>query len=138
MVVVDTSIWIEASRRDGNAECKLGLEGLLEEYEAAVCRPVLLEFLGGARKREREWLQDQMACLPRLGVTDHHWDAACRHAWILRDAGETIPWNDILIASVALDRDLRVYARDSHFGIMAGVLGLRPYQPGYCGRFVPD
>lgn len=138
MVLVDSSIWIEAGRRTGNAECKLGLEGLLEEYEAAVCGPVLLEFLGGARRRERQWLQDQMACLPRIDVQAHHWDAACRHAWVLRDAGETIPWNDILIATLALDGGMRVYAKDAHFETMAEQLGLRLYQPGYCGRYSPE
>lgn len=138
MVLVDSSIWIEASRRAGDPEYKLGLEGLLEEYEAAVCGPVLLEYLGGARKAERQWLRDKLACLPRVDVETHHWEAACRHAWILRDGGETIPWNDILIATVALDKGLRVYARDSHFETIAEQLGLQLYQPGYCGRYSPE
>ena len=53
MVLVDSSVWIEALRRDGRLDVKLALEGLLEEYEASWCGPVKLEVLGGARPQER-------------------------------------------------------------------------------------
>lgn len=138
MVLVDTSIWIEASRREGDPACKLGLEGLLEEYMVGICGPVRLEFLGGPRKEERKWLKEKLTCLPEIPVETQHWDSACRNAWMLRDAGESIPWNDVLIATVALDQDFRVYARDRHFEIMSERIGLRLYKPGYCGRYATD
>ena len=51
MVLVDSSVWIEALRRDGRLEVKLALENLLEEYEAAWCGPVQIEVLGGAARK---------------------------------------------------------------------------------------
>ena len=33
MVLVDSSVWIEAARRDGSLAHKVGLEGLLDEIE---------------------------------------------------------------------------------------------------------
>ena len=138
MVLVDTSIWIEASRRDGDLACKVGLEGLLEEYEAAWCSPVKLEFLGGARRQDRRKLAFWLAALPYRVVEERHWELAKAHTWRLRDQGITIPWNDILIASVALEGNLRLYARDSHFDSLAKLIGLRLYLPGYGGRFQPD
>ena len=56
MVLVDSSVWIEAARRQGDLGCKVALESLLEEYEAAWCSPVRLEVMGGARKEERRGL----------------------------------------------------------------------------------
>jgi len=48
-----------------------------------------------------------------------------------------VKWNDILIATMAHRRDLRVFARDRHFDTMRDVLGLRLYQPGYNGMYNP-
>lgn len=138
MVIVDTSIWIEASRRNGDLACKIGLENLLEEYEAAWCSPVKLEFLGGARPQDRQKLAFCLACIPYRTIEERHWEGAKQHAWQLRDRGITLPWNDILIATLALDLDCRAYAKDQHFETMATQLGLRLYQPGYGGRFNPE
>ena len=138
MVMVDTSVWIEASRRDGDLAHKVGLENLLEEYEAAWCSPVKLEFMGGARKDDRKKLAFWFECIPYRSVEKHHWELAKGNAWKLRDAGLTLPWNDILIASIALDADLRVYAKDHHFESMSEHLGLRLYAPSYGGRYQPE
>lgn len=137
-VLVDTSIWIEASRRDGDLVHKVALENLLEEYEAAWCSPVKLEFMGGARKEDRTKLEFWFECIPYRTVEERHWELAKLNAWKLRDRGLTLPWNDILIATIALDADMRVYAKDAHFESMAQQLGLRLYQPGYGGRYEPD
>src|SRR5436190_18147522 len=102
MVLVDSSIWIEAARRDGDLKAKVGLESLLGEYEAVLCAPVRLEVLGGARKLERERLEHGFSCLPYLQVLDKDWQAAVSHAWKLRDAGLSVPWNDVLIATLAV------------------------------------
>lgn len=138
MVLVDTSVWIEASRRKGELAYKVGLENLLEAYEACLCSPVRLEFLGGSHRNERKKLGFWLDCIPYRSATEAHWQTAIQNAWRLRDKGHILPWNDILIATMALDFDMRVYARDGHFNLMAKVIGLRTYEPGYGGRYAPD
>ena len=138
MVLVDTSVWIEASRRKGDLAYKVGLENLLEAYEACLCSPVRLEFLGGSHRDERKKLGFWLECIPYRGVTEAYWQKATLNAWRLQDKGHTLPWNDILIATTALDLDMRVYARDSHFKLMGQVFGLRLYEPGYGGSYAPD
>ncbi len=139
MVLVDSSVWIEALRRDGRLDVKLALENLLEEYEASWCGPVKLEVLGGARQQERKALEEQFSCIPYFPMTDAAWDAAKNLAWRLRDRGCTAPWNDILIASLSVKAECRIYAVDKHFNLMyeAGA-GICLYEPGYGGKYEPN
>lgn len=138
MVLVDSSVWIEALRREGNLHVKLALENLLEEYEAAWCGPVKLEVLGGARAQERAGLEEHFSCIPYFPMNDAQWDFAKEIAWRLRDRGCNPPWNDILIASLSLKANCRVYAADKHFQQMrdAGA-GIVLYEPGYGGAYNP-
>jgi len=138
MVLVDTSVWIEGIRRAGRLEVKVGLESLLEAYEACWCGPVKLEVLGGARTQERRSLAMWFACVPYRPMTDAAWESAKELFWRLRDRGQTVPWNDVLIASLALAWDCRVYALDRHFDVMKEVVGLRLYAPGYGGKYQPE
>ena len=139
MVLVDSSVWIEAIRRDGSLNVKLALENLLEEYEAAWCGPVKLEVLGGARLQDREQLESHFSCIPYFPMMDAAWDSAKKLAWRLHDRGCTAPWNDILIAALSVKADCRVYAVDKHFEQMqSSGAGIRLYQPGYGGKYNPD
>jgi predicted nucleic acid-binding protein len=138
MVLVDSSVWIEAARRDGSLEYKVGLEGLLEAAEATFCGPVKLEFLGGARPQERKRMTLYLECIPYRAMDDSAWEFAKDCAWRLRDKGHTLPWNDILIGSLSLAWVCRVYAKDKHFETMRDVLGIRLYAPGYGGSYQPD
>jgi predicted nucleic acid-binding protein len=135
MVLVDSSVWIEAARRNGSREIKSGVEGLLEEYQAAVCGLVWLEVLGGARPAERQRLWMYFTALPRVVTPESTWDQAALNAAKLRDHGITVPWSDLLVATVAVSNDVRVYACDQHFTLMAPHLGILLYEPGYGGRY---
>lgn len=138
MVLVDSSVWIEALRRDGDLRVKVALENLLGEYEATFCGPVKLEVLGGARAREREQLEAHFSCIPYLPMTDAAWDLAKTLAWRLRDHGCVTPWNDVLIAALARDVVCRIYAVDKHFEMMRDSgAGIVLYQPGYGGAYNP-
>ena len=138
MVLVDSSVWIEALRRDGRLDVKLALENLLDAYEAAWCGPVKLEVLGGARPQERKALEEQFSCIPYFPMTDLAWDSAKNLAWRLRDKGCTAPWNDILIAALSVQADCRIYAVDKHFQLMyESGAGIRLYRPGYAGKYEP-
>jgi predicted nucleic acid-binding protein len=138
MVLVDSSVWIEAARRDGSLEHKVGLEGLLDAAEAMFCGPTKLEVLGGARAQERKRMSSYFDCIPYRTVEDSAWEFAKECAWRLRDKGHSLPSMDILIGSLSLQWACRVYAKDQHFEIMGDVLGIRLYTPGSGGKFQPD
>jgi predicted nucleic acid-binding protein len=138
MVLVDSSVWIEAARREGDLTYKVGLEGLLEAAEAMFCGPIKLEFLGGARVQERGRLSAYLDCIPYKPIDDTAWQFAIDCAWRLRDKSQTIPWNDILIGSLSLRWICRVYAKDQHFETMSEILGVRLYKPGYGGSYNPS
>lgn len=138
MVLVDSSVWIEALRREGDLRVKLALENLLEEYEAAFCGPVKLEILGGARPHEREQLEAHFNCIPYLPMTDDAWDWAKHLSWRLRDRGCVTPWNDVLIAALARNAICRIYAVDKHFEMIRDSGGgIVLYEPGYGGAYNP-
>lgn len=138
MVLVDTSAWIEFFRRDGDPSVKMAMKALIEELEATLCGPVEMEFLGGARLHERPRIQARLDILPYFGFDQKIWRKAASHYALLRQKGFTLPWNDIVIASLALSAGCRVYAVDQHFEKMAEYLDLRLYTPGYNGSFRPD
>lgn len=138
MVLVDTSAWIELHRRDGDPAVKLTVRGLLDEFEAALCGPVEMEYLGGARPAERERLQAWCNILPYVRSDQKLWRKASANFALLKQKAVTAPWNDVLIATIAIEADCRVYAVDKHFTAMAPILGFRLYQPGYGGSFQPE
>ncbi len=138
MVLVDSCIWIEAAKREGDLKVKLALEELLSEGEAAVCGPVKLEILGAVRQDRRQSFARRMQVVPYFPMPDDLWENAVRLSWRLRDGGLTVPWNDILITALGLERKLRVYSIDGHFASIAKICGLTLYEPGYGGQFVPE
>jgi len=138
MVLVDTSAWIEFFRRDGDPLVKLAMKALIEQLEATLCGPVEMEFLGSARIHERPRIQSRFDILPYLSNDQKIWREAAGHYATLRAAGTTLPWNDVIIGTLALRQGCRVYAVDRHFDAMARLLGLPLYQPGYNGSFSPE
>ena len=138
MVLVDSSVWIEAARRQGDLATKVALRALLDEYEAAWCSPVKLEVLGGARREERRALELFFGVLPYVECREAEWDAAKALAWRSREAGHTLPSNDLLISATAGARGWRVFSRDAHFAALAGLGGATLYRPGYGGSYQAD
>ncbi len=138
MVIVDTSAWIAFFRRDGAAFTKLAVKALLDEYEATLCGPVEMEFLGGAFPHERPKIQSWFDIIPYASNDQKIWRNAASTYASLRAAGLTVPWNDILIATIAMERDCRVYSVDKHFDAMAKHVPLMLYEPGYNGGFAPE
>jgi len=138
MVIVDTSAWVDFFRRDGNPHVKLAVKGLLDAYQCALCGPVEMEFLGGAHPHEIPKIRAGFDILPYVRSHDKLWRLTAANFEKLRVAGFTVPWNDILISTLAQHHGHAVYAHDKHFPIMADVLGVSLYQPGYNGTFNAD
>ena len=138
MVLVDSSVWITAGRRDGRLEVKVALESLLEAYEACWCSVVKLEVLGWARAEQRPKLSFFFSTIPYKPITEPLWESAKKLCWKLRDNGLTVPTNDVLIAALAIESCCRVYSVDAHFQEIARIVpALGLYEPGYGGMFDP-
>jgi predicted nucleic acid-binding protein len=138
MVVIDSSVWIEALRRQGRLDVKVALEALLEAYEAQLSAPVRLEVMGGARKEERRVIGSYFSIIPYRTVGPDDWERAISLAWRLRNGGLTVPWLDVLIAALAIHDGVRLYTIDAHFEKIAAIAGLALYHPGYGGSFQPE
>ena len=138
MVIIDTSAWIDFFRRDGKIEVKLAVKGLLDAFEGALCGPVEMEFLGGARPSEMEAIRSWFNIIPYLTNDQKIWRKVAFNFSAMRSKAFTLRWNDLLIATLALEKDVAVYANDEHFETMAEHLQVRLYRPGYNGAFNQD
>jgi predicted nucleic acid-binding protein len=126
VILVDTSIWIESWKRRGEAE-RLELLAILDRDELATTGMVLAEVLqGAASEREYMELRERLLGSYFFGDSQDTWERAARLSFELMRRGEQTPLSDIVIAMVALENELEVYARDSHFD---RIPGLRRYVP---------
>ncbi len=126
MVLVDTSIWIEAFRKGSKAR----IERLVDfDDEVVTCLPVLQEVLQGFRDEAAfRVAREAMLAIPivesplSIGVIEEAVDlyrTARRNAITVRSSV------DCLIAACALRHDLEVLHRDRDYPIIARVSRLR-------------
>ena len=71
-------------------------------------------------------------------MSEQDWDRAISLAWKLRDKGLTVPWLDVVVASLALHDGIRLFAIDDHFKKIGELAGLTLYEPSYGGTFRPE
>ena len=125
MILVDTSAWIEFLRDTGSSICNR-VEELIES-EIAVCDPVRMEVLAGA-KNERH-LRDLRGLLARailLPITPGDYDEAAALYRTCRSEGETVrKLIDCLIGSIAIRAGATVLHNDNDFDVLARHTGLR-------------
>ena len=115
MKLVDTSSWVDYLR-DLNSDVCARVGSLVLAGEAAWCEMTLVELWNGARgtreKRELAEMEKEITLLPiHRGV----WQTACKLARSCRDAGLTVPANDIVIAACAIENKVGLEHCDRHF-----------------------
>jgi predicted nucleic acid-binding protein len=114
VIVVDTSVWVEAMRKPAG-EVASTLRGLLDADEVALALPVRLELSAGIAKADRRAFRRTFSALPILIPTEETW--APLDEWIARaaDAGERFAVTDLLIARLADDIGALVWSLDKDF-----------------------
>lgn len=124
--LVDTSAWIDALRKDGDAETRRAVEALTRDGEAVLCEIVLLELWNGARgKTELAFIRDLEAELEIVPILPAVWQAAYTLARDCRAAGFTIPPTDLVVAACAEHHHVGLLHRDSHFDEIAAARARR-------------
>jgi tRNA(fMet)-specific endonuclease VapC len=121
-VLPDTCAWIDYFR-PGSGPLGDALDRILSAGQVYLCGPVFYELVQGARsEQEQATLMDSLNALPFLEMTAALWIRAGRLSASLRREGKTIPYSDILIATLALEHNLAVLTADEHFRIIPGVV----------------
>ena len=129
MILIDTSAWVEFLRDTGSVVCIL-VEELLAA-DIAVCEPVRMEILAGAR--DESHLLDLRRLLARAVViptqTTDYEDAAALYRRCRRE-GETVrKLMDCLIAAIAIRAGIPILHNDADFDALARHTELRIYRP---------
>lgn len=125
MILVDTSVVIDyAKGRDAK------LAALLPTLAVAICGVVRAELLCGARDaKHRADLMTLLGTFQQVTIPDLLWDVVGDHLAVLRSSGITVPFPDMVIATLGIHHGVEVWARDLHYPAMRAALpGLRLFQ----------
>jgi len=114
VIVVDTSVWIDAHRRPSGNVAQT-LKALLDADEVALALPVRLELTAGVSKRDRAALLRGLSALPVLRPTDETWKLIERWVPAAADKGYRFGLSDWLIAALANDIGGIVWSLDEDF-----------------------
>lgn len=122
--LIDTSVWIRSDRK-GHEVLRDRLKELLVAGFASICWPIRAELLIGVKTLER-WasLNEQLAALEQVSITDVTWSHAARLGHELARKGQSVPLPDLLIGTTALQHGLPLWTVDGDFKRIAAVAPL--------------
>jgi len=128
MILVDTSVWI-AYFRLSEGLLTTHLQKLLDEDQVALAVPVKMEILCGSPAREWARLRRVLGALPLFFPSDSTWTRM--EDWIRKaiSAGERFGMGDLLIASLAAERDAALWSLDGDFARMYKLGFVRLHAP---------
>lgn len=118
MILVDTSVVIDWSR---GKDAKLRL--LIPSLPVAVCGVTVAELLHGSRDAtHRQKLLVDLSAFQIVPILEGFWIPVGDNLAALRSHGITVPFADAVIATVGIENNLEVWARDPHYATMQRAL----------------
>ncbi len=119
-VIIDTSIWIEYFR--GNSQNEGFIEKGLSEGSIYITGSIVSELLQGVKtQKEYDILSKCIEAIPFINCEYKDWITAGSISLNLRKKGITVPLTDIVIASVAMRINAKIYTLDKHFERIDGI-----------------
>ena len=114
MIVVDTSVWVDATRHPAGISNRT-LKALLDADEVALALPVRLELLSGLRRRDRKPFLRALSALPVLVPTEATWRLI--EGWVpaAADEGQRFGVTDLLVGGLAAEIGGLVWSLDADF-----------------------
>lgn len=118
MIVVDTSVWINAFRNQKSPEAG-HLNHLLDNDEVAIAIPIRIELLSGARRSDQARLSRTLSALPIYFPKDATWHRIEGWLGTIKNAGDWFGVGDLLIAGIAAENQAAIWSLDGDFARMA-------------------
>ncbi len=118
MILVDTTVLVDFLRTPTAV-----VRDTMVRETVAVTGVTRAEILHGAMNdRDFERLTRALDGMAQVTISPSTWDQLGRHLFMLRTKGIAIPFQDALIATVAIENGLPLWTRDNHFRQMQTVL----------------
>ena len=118
MILVDTSVVIDYTR---SADARLF--ALFQTHDAAITGIVRAEVLHGSRDPvHRTRLVAALNCFRQEAIPATLWDTIGDHLCALRSRGVSVPFNDVVLATLAMHLTCEFWTRDNQFALIQSVL----------------
>ncbi len=122
MILIDTSAWIEALRTKGDQEIRSKVNAALQNGEARLTEPVLVELFHGATgTKELQFLNQMKDSIPILECNSRCFEKGIHFSQLSRKKGITVSSMDLLIFSVAKEYNARLLHKDRHFHLLSSL-----------------
>jgi hypothetical protein len=120
--LVDTSIWIESLKRNGDVKIQQWMKRALLEERVVIAPIIKVEILSGAvNEKQFVELKEDLDALTVLGKEPEVWEKTANLNFTLRRKGFNIPLTDVLISSWALIYDCVLAHQDRHYEMIREV-----------------
>ncbi len=114
MILLDASVVVDLWRRSGRIAAEL-----LPFGQIVVCGVTWAEMLQGARSEEDvETIRLRLSRFRQVSIPEGIWPELGANLSILRHAGITVPFPDVLLATIAIHHDLSLWTLDKHFTLI--------------------
>jgi len=125
MVLIDSSVWIEVSRKEGDFSLKKKVGELLQEGYAAMAWPIWVELFQGAKgSRDEENLRGWRELSQWLDFDAACWMEAATCARSCIRTGVNVPFGDLLVSACARRYGVELLERDRHFAMIAKAMDI--------------
>lgn len=122
-VLVDSSVWIAATRLGGDPRAAAELGDLLLSGRAAMTEPVWIELFQGIKgKREEARLAESKKACTWLAFDAACWTEAAVTARACLRADVNVPFGDVLVFACATRHGVELLERDRHFAMIRKVM----------------
>ena len=130
-VLVDTSVWSLALRREAQAHHPEAteLKNLVAAHVVEIIGPIRQELLSGVRNKEQfSRLESSLAAFPDLPLGTEDYALAAKFFNLCRSKGIQGANTDFLICAVAVRSDLAIFTTDLDFGQYKKCLPINLYE----------
>ena len=118
MILTDSGVLIKFLR---TKDAKL--DRLLHSLPIAICGAVRAEILAGARSvQQRQKLMAFLGGFQHVPFPESFWDHVGDNLAALYATGFSVPFPDVVIATLGIENDIEIWARDPHFAQMQKTL----------------
>jgi predicted nucleic acid-binding protein len=104
---------------------------VLRREDIHVCGVTLAELMHGSRdQNDCARIEREIGRFIRLSIDDEDWASLGRNLFLLRTSGIRVPFQDALLATVAITHDMEFWTLDGHYTLIQQALPkLRLFSP---------